>query len=742
MAGLELPFGIFPVNPVYVDGYRGPYVDVATAIATVPEPVRVIGQVVYIYGESKEYWWKDSISDAGLVEKIAGSLYNIYDVDTPQEFIQALNATPTDGGRKTININSSIQITKAGFPSGFNITNPTEVDILGEAIIIVTALPPNDLSIDLGGTSNINFLNDQLSIIGVGGGVSLPITTFGGSILRVERLSVSNSTVGEGVLIENTSVPGFSSISYERISEDDVGLLPTSDAKKSYWKNTNRLELDDAVTNTDDTWSSTKIASEIASVVGITNGDKGDIVVSNTGATWTIDNLAIGTAKIANQAVDNAKLSAMLGNRIKGRIGTTGGALDLTGTQATTILDTFTSTLKGLVPASGGGTDNFLRADGTWTAVGGGITDGDKGDITVSDSGSSWTIDNDVVTFDKIQNIPTNRVLARSSSGNGSVEELTLPNFRTLINVEDGATADQTDAEIETAYNNQVSVVSQVDAEAGTSTTAQRWTPQRVKQAIDALGASTTYVPVTNEAELVSALESVGDKHILIMNELTIANLSASSIVDVKTVVGSDLIITNSLVITGGGTVQFKNNVTINGSSTVGATCMIYYKRLSGTFSLTNQGVVQYEYFDGTFSSIAVNQPINTFWDNTNGLTIDDSAINTFNTWSSFKISDEMKTNYSTEYIASFTVPINSKGREYTYNSVTDGIATVQTDVCGIGEYVIFRLTNSGALSFTNGAGVDSILTTSLFDKLELLNDECMIKRLPDNGGNQVYKLV
>ena len=196
------------------------------------------------------------------------------------------------------------------------------------------------------------------------------------------------------------------------------------------------------------------------------------------------------------------------------------------------------------------------------------------------------------------------------------------------------------------------------------------------------------------------------------------------------------------VVITGGGTVQFKNNVTINGSSTVGATCMIYYKRLSGTFSLTNQGVVQYEYFDGTFSSIAVNQPINTFWDNTNGLTIDDSAINTFNTWSSFKISDEMKTNYSTEYIASFTVPINSNNKEYTYNSVADGIATVQTDVCGIGEYVIFRLTNSGALSFTNGAGVDSILTTSLFDKLELLNDECMIKRLPDNGGNQVYKLV
>lgn len=62
---------------------------------------------------------------------------------------------------------------------------------------------------------------------------------------------------------------------------------------------------------------------------------------------------------------------------------------------------------------------------------------------------------------------------------------------RTALNVEDGATADQSDAEIETAYNNQVGIVSQVDAEAGTSTTAERWTPQRVAQAIAALASPT-----------------------------------------------------------------------------------------------------------------------------------------------------------------------------------------------------------------------------------------------------------
>ena len=56
-----------------------------------------------------------------------------------------------------------------------------------------------------------------------------------------------------------------------------------------------------------------------------------------------------------------------------------------------------------------------------------------------------------------------------------------------LTGVEAGATADQTAGEIQTAYDSQVSVVSQAEAEAGTATTARRWTAQRVSQAIAAL---------------------------------------------------------------------------------------------------------------------------------------------------------------------------------------------------------------------------------------------------------------
>lgn len=90
----------------------------------------------------------------------------------------------------------------------------------------------------------------------------------------------------------------------------------------------------------------------------------GDVTASGPGSV---------AATIAANAVTNSKLAQMAAATIKGN--NTGGAsdpLDLTGTQTTALLDVFTDLLKGLAPASGGGTTNFLRADGTWAAPGGG----------------------------------------------------------------------------------------------------------------------------------------------------------------------------------------------------------------------------------------------------------------------------------------------------------------------------------------------------------------------------------
>jgi hypothetical protein len=57
---------------------------------------------------------------------------------------------------------------------------------------------------------------------------------------------------------------------------------------------------------------------------------------------------------------------------------------------------------------------------------GGGVSDGDKGDITVSGSGATWTIDNGVVSYQKIQNVSNDRLLGRSGVSSGTVEEISL----------------------------------------------------------------------------------------------------------------------------------------------------------------------------------------------------------------------------------------------------------------------------------------------------------------------------
>lgn len=66
--------------------------------------------------------------------------------------------------------------------------------------------------------------------------------------------------------------------------------------------------------------------------------------------------------------------------------------------------------------------------------VDGGISDGDKGDVIVSGTGFVWTIDNNAVTYAKLQDISsTARVLARKSAGAGDAEEASLSEILDFI---------------------------------------------------------------------------------------------------------------------------------------------------------------------------------------------------------------------------------------------------------------------------------------------------------------------
>jgi Protein of unknown function (DUF2793) len=105
---------------------------------------------------------------------------------------------------------------------------------------------------------------------------------------------------------------------------------------------------------------------------GLTGDDDFHLKVSGNGSSW---NEAIKVDKttalvtLTNNSIGNAALSDMATARIKGRASAgTGDPEDLSGTQVTALLDAFTTGTKGVAPASGGGTVNFLRADGTWAA--------------------------------------------------------------------------------------------------------------------------------------------------------------------------------------------------------------------------------------------------------------------------------------------------------------------------------------------------------------------------------------
>ncbi len=97
-----------------------------------------------------------------------------------------------------------------------------------------------------------------------------------------------------------------------------------------------------------------------ASTLATVNSNVGSFGSATQVATFTVNGKGLITA--ASNSTISIPATAISDSTAAGREMVTAA----TAAAQTALLDTFTSGAKGLAPASGGGTTNFLRADGTW----------------------------------------------------------------------------------------------------------------------------------------------------------------------------------------------------------------------------------------------------------------------------------------------------------------------------------------------------------------------------------------
>lgn len=72
------------------------------------------------------------------------------------------------------------------------------------------------------------------------------------------------------------------------------------------------------------------------------------------------------------------------------------------------------------------------------------VSDGDKGDITVSAAGTVWNIDADAVTNAELANMATQTFKGRTTAGTGDPEDLTVAQAKTMLNLAGTNSGDQT----------------------------------------------------------------------------------------------------------------------------------------------------------------------------------------------------------------------------------------------------------------------------------------------------------
>ena len=110
-----------------------------------------------------------------------------------------------------------------------------------------------------------------------------------------------------------------------------------------------------------------------ATAFGSTSQTVAYCIADQSGSTWEV-----GTG-VFNGTTGLTRATVLASSNAGSLVNFTAGTKDVFCTAPAKYLDTFTSTNQGTVPASGGSTTNFLRADGTWATPAGGGSVGPPG---------------------------------------------------------------------------------------------------------------------------------------------------------------------------------------------------------------------------------------------------------------------------------------------------------------------------------------------------------------------------
>ena len=178
-------------------------------------------------------------------------------------------------------------------------------------------------------------------------------------------------------------------------------------------------------------------------------------IVDGTIATADIADSAVTTAKIADDAVTAAKLasSAVVTASIVDANVTTAKIADDAVTSAKIASDAVTTdSIAANAVTTATIADDAINgtkiADGAINAAAM-FSDAVVQEAKIQDSAvATAKIANNAVLLAKIQDVQSGSILGRQASGAGDLQELGAANIRAMINVEDGATADQTTSEI------------------------------------------------------------------------------------------------------------------------------------------------------------------------------------------------------------------------------------------------------------------------------------------------------